>query len=140
MDEPSYTALLGRSIRIRRELTGLSLSDMSKHMGVSSSGWSRVETGTVTMTVTQLRKAAFALGLSPAQLVAAADALESERAAKGRKGDGYQSPQTRAAGPAERKEQRPKCVRCGDDGSPCCMCGAGGLKKVPCDAVTGDEL
>lgn len=34
----------------------------------------------------------------------------------------------------------PKCVRCRDDGSPCCMCGAGGQKKVPCDAVTGDEL
>jgi len=32
------------------------------------------------------------------------------------------------------------CVRCGGDGSPCCMCGAGGQKKVPCDPVTGDEL
>jgi len=33
-----------------------------------------------------------------------------------------------------------KCARCGNDGNPCSMCGAGGQKRIPCDPVTGDEL
>jgi hypothetical protein len=32
------------------------------------------------------------------------------------------------------------CVRCGDDGHTCFMCGAGGQPKVPCDPVTGEPL
>ena len=40
----------------------------------------------------------------------------------------------------EFRRLRTKCKRCGDDGSDCCMCGAGGMEKVPCDPTTGDIL
>jgi hypothetical protein len=39
-----------------------------------------------------------------------------------------------------RSEGIPRCVRCGNDGNPCSMCGARGQKQIPCDPVTGDEL
>jgi hypothetical protein len=29
-------------------------------------------------------------------------------------------------------------MRCGIDGRPCIMCGAGGMKKMACDPHTGD--
>jgi len=40
---------------------------------------------------------------------------------------------------AKRQPYKP-CPRCGDDGSDCCICGAGGVEKVSCDTTTGDIL
>lgn len=75
----SYSTIVGRVIRMRRELAGISLQKMSSELGFkSSSGWSRTETGDTELTVVTLRKAARVLGVSPASLLQAADELAEE--------------------------------------------------------------
>ena len=72
----SYPQLLGHVVRGRRMLVEMSLAEMAASVGLkSASGWSRVETGDTTMTVSQLRKAAHVLGTTPAELVRDADEL-----------------------------------------------------------------
>ncbi len=78
-----YSAILGRVIRQRRELLGISLEEMALHLGFqSSSGWSRGETGNTPMTVEHLAGAATMLGSSPMELVKAADDLKHELAGR----------------------------------------------------------
>jgi transcriptional regulator with XRE-family HTH domain len=72
----SYNEIVGRVIRMRRELAGISLRDMADKTGFTSvSGWSRIETGDSPLTIGKLRVVARALNLAPWQLVQAADDL-----------------------------------------------------------------
>ena len=76
----SYSAILGRVIRTQRELRKIDLSDMSKRLGFSSvSGYSRLETGDVPITVNALSAVARALGMRPAALVTMADELAGKK-------------------------------------------------------------
>jgi hypothetical protein len=40
----------------------------------------------------------------------------------------------------ERVRERSRCIRCGDDGKPCMMCGACDEPLRPCDPKTGDPI
>jgi transcriptional regulator with XRE-family HTH domain len=72
----TYAAILGRVVRLHREMQGKSLDVIAKDLGFKSvSGWSRIETGDVTMNVNQLRAVSRCLGVKPASLVQAADDL-----------------------------------------------------------------
>lgn len=56
-------------------MNGIDLPTMAKEMGMSASGWSRVESGDTTMTVAKLRRAAKALRIEPWVLVQQADII-----------------------------------------------------------------
>lgn len=71
----NYAKLVGQVIRLHREMNGIEQRTMAKAMGMSASGWSRVETGDTTITVAQLRKAAQVLGMEPWMLVQQADLI-----------------------------------------------------------------
>ena len=77
----AYGAIMGRVVRMQREVRGVSLEAMAKALGYKdSSGWSRVETGDTEMTVTTLWRAADRLGTSSAALVKMADDLTEDLA------------------------------------------------------------
>ena len=70
----SYPQIVGQVVRGQRELQDIKLLAMAENAGMKSeSGWSRVETGDTTMTVSQLRKAAVRLGKDPWQIIKEAD-------------------------------------------------------------------
>lgn len=76
---PSYNSIIGRVIRMRRELAGISLSDMATKTGfTSTSGWSRIETGDSPLTIGKLRHTARVLGIKPWRLVHAVDDIARE--------------------------------------------------------------
>ncbi len=70
-----YAAIVGSVVRTYRKNQGISLEAMAKAMGMSTSGWSRVETGSTVMVVAQLRKAARRLHLEPHEIMRVADTL-----------------------------------------------------------------
>ncbi len=74
----SYSAIVGRVIRMRRELKGISLQAMASALGKSAAGWSRAETGVSEINIVSLRKAARVLGMNPFELLRAADELADE--------------------------------------------------------------
>ena len=75
----TYSEIVGRVIRMRRELAGISIAEMAAAAGFSSpSGWSRLETGDVPLTIGKLRLAARRLGLTPTTILEAADDLAKE--------------------------------------------------------------
>jgi len=74
----SYSAIVGRVIRMRRELKGVSLQEMASALGKSASCVSRAETGISEINIVMLRKAARVLDMSPASLLRAADELADE--------------------------------------------------------------
>ena len=73
--KPRYSIILGRLVRMRRELQNVQLSKMAEDMGLTTSGWSRVETGDTKMSVDQLYQACRILGFKPASIVQMADEL-----------------------------------------------------------------
>jgi transcriptional regulator with XRE-family HTH domain len=72
-----YYAIVGRVVRLQREARGLKLREFSKRMALGISGRSRVETGDTVMTLEQLKKAADALGVTPAVIVKMADDMSA---------------------------------------------------------------
>lgn len=70
-----FARALGRTVRAHREIRKVSLAKLAKSLGYTVSGWSRVETGQVTMTSAQLFLAARELGIEPHVLVMAAETL-----------------------------------------------------------------
>jgi transcriptional regulator with XRE-family HTH domain len=72
-----YSRIVGRVLRMQRELRGVSLTDMARQLGYRSpSGWSRLETGDVAITVDVLARAARILGTTPGVIFALATAHE----------------------------------------------------------------
>lgn len=59
----------GYAIRALRNMKGVSLKKMAEACGMSSSGWSRAETGVTHLTVEQLRAAARVLEMPPWELL-----------------------------------------------------------------------
>jgi transcriptional regulator with XRE-family HTH domain len=78
MNCPHYAGIVGRALRMRREIVGISLSAFAREMGITTSGWSRVETGDTVMTVAQLSAACHVLAVDPWQIIRHADALTKE--------------------------------------------------------------
>jgi transcriptional regulator with XRE-family HTH domain len=74
----SYSAIVGRIIRLHRELLGISLDEMAKRVHLKSpSGWSRVETGDTPITIDRLYEAAKILKTTSTQLLKEADGIEA---------------------------------------------------------------
>ncbi len=81
--ETCYAEVVGHVVRGARELRRMDLATMATAVALSSSGWSRVETGETTMTLAHLRRAAHTLGLEPWELVQRADRLSSDLRTRG---------------------------------------------------------
>jgi len=75
MTQSAYHVVVGRIVRLHRECKGIGLRDFAKKMGLGISGWSRVETGDTTMTVTQLHRACSVLRIKPGDLIQQADSF-----------------------------------------------------------------
>jgi transcriptional regulator with XRE-family HTH domain len=90
MPTVQYAEIVGRVVRLHRTAHQIPLATFAKTMGVTLSGWSRVETGDSTMRVDQLSRAATALKTAPHVLVAEADALY--RSVTGKKSEGLTGP------------------------------------------------
>ena len=77
MTKPSYAGIVGGLVRLYRQTNSIDLPTMAAAMGMSASGWSRVETGDTTMTVVQLRKAAAFLKVDGSHILRQADEVEA---------------------------------------------------------------
>jgi len=78
-----YAQVIGQVVRATRAVRRIELATLATALEMSSSGWSRVETGESVMTVSQLRRAATALEVEPWALVQQADALCIQLAQRG---------------------------------------------------------
>jgi len=65
---------VGRVIRERRKILGLNQGQVADIAGIDASSWSRIERGTQGWTPDVLDRIARALQVTPAELIAAADA------------------------------------------------------------------
>lgn len=84
MDQQAfYAQVVGQVIRGARELQRVNLVTMATAAELSSSGWSRIETGDTTMTLAHLRKASRRLGVQPWTLIRQADHIAVELARSG---------------------------------------------------------
>ena len=70
-----FPTALGRTIRLLREVRGVSLETMAGHHGMTKSGWSRVETGATEICASRLMKTAMFLRLPAWQVVKEAEDL-----------------------------------------------------------------
>lgn len=78
--ETTYAAILGSVLANLRTAKGMTQSDVAGKLGLHVSTWSRIEKGEGSISADQLRKAAEALGETPANIMAkAAVAEESAR-------------------------------------------------------------
>lgn len=74
----TYPALVGRLLVQRREQLGLKQGELAQALGMSQSAYSRLESGESILNLSQLRNACAQLGVSPAQVLHAADQYESQ--------------------------------------------------------------
>jgi transcriptional regulator with XRE-family HTH domain len=74
-ERPTYSAVVGRFVRLERECKKVPLSTMARKLGCTVSGWSRVETGETTMNVNRLKEVCDALKVTPSALIAEVDAF-----------------------------------------------------------------
>ena len=74
----SYPTLVGRLLVHRREQLGFKQGTLAQAIGLSQSAYSRLESGDSVLNLSQLRNVCEQLGLSPAQLLHAADRYEAK--------------------------------------------------------------
>ena len=74
----TYPTLVGRLLVQRREQLGLKQGALAEAMGLSQSAYSRLESGESVLNLSQLRNVCAQLGLSPAQVLHAADQYEQQ--------------------------------------------------------------
>ena len=82
-NETTYQAVLGRLIAQKRKERTLDQEEMARRVGVSRSTWSRIESGSSTLSLDQLAKAAGALGMTMGELMLEADELVRELRRRG---------------------------------------------------------
>ena len=82
-NETTYQAVLGRLIAQKRKERNLDQEEMARRVGVSRSTWSRIESGSSTLSLDQLAKAAGALGMTMGELMLEADDLVRELRRRG---------------------------------------------------------
>ena len=73
----TYPALVGKLLAQRREQIGLKQGQLAGALGVSQSAYSRLESGESVLNLAQLRNVCAHLGVTPAQVLQAADQYES---------------------------------------------------------------
>lgn len=74
----TYPALVGRLLVQRREQLGLKQGALAEAIGLSQSAYSRLESGDSVLNLSQLRNVCAHLGVSPAQVLHAADQYEAQ--------------------------------------------------------------
>ena len=74
-NETTYQAVLGRLIIQKRSEKQIDQKDMAKHVGVSRSTWSRIESGSSALKMDQLTRAASKLDMPLGELMLEADAI-----------------------------------------------------------------
>jgi transcriptional regulator with XRE-family HTH domain len=72
----TYPAIVGRLLETMRKQKGLDQAQLAAAIGVTQSTWSRVENGTVAVSVEQLSKVARALKSAPGAILDQADTVE----------------------------------------------------------------
>jgi transcriptional regulator with XRE-family HTH domain len=72
----TYPALVGKLLAQRREQLGLKQGALAEALGISQSAYSRLEAGESVLNLTQLRNVCTQLGVTPAQVLQAADQYE----------------------------------------------------------------
>lgn len=90
-----YPVLMGQVIQAHRRQRGLQQTNLAGAIGLSPSAYSRIESGDTSMTLSQLRATARALGVRPSTLCAEVEGYvqELERS-------GVSVPDVKAANPA----------------------------------------
>ena len=73
--ETTYQTVLGRLIAMKRRQNQMDQDELARHVGVSSSTWSRIEAGLSALSIDQLAKAAAKLGTPVGELTSEADDL-----------------------------------------------------------------
>jgi transcriptional regulator with XRE-family HTH domain len=76
-DEPAYPEALGRTIRVYRAARDMARRELAEHAEVSYSYLAEIEKGSKYPSTKALHAIAKALGLSPAELLTAAETLET---------------------------------------------------------------
>lgn len=74
----TYPTLVGRLLVQRREQLGLKQGALAEAIGLSQSAYSRLESGDSVLNLSQLRNVCAQLGLSPAQVLHAAEQYEHQ--------------------------------------------------------------
>ena len=73
----TYPALVGKLLAQRRDQIGLKQGELAGTLGLSQSAYSRLESGESVLNLAQLRNVCAQLGVTPAQVLQAADQYES---------------------------------------------------------------
>lgn len=73
----TYPALVGKLLAQRRDQIGLKQGELAEALGLSQSAYSRLESGESVLNLTQLRNVCTHLGITPAQVLQAADQYEA---------------------------------------------------------------
>lgn len=81
--ETFYAHIVGQVIRSSREVRHITMTTMAAAAGLTSSAWSRVETGETTLTVSQLRKASTKLGVEPWTIIQLASRISTQLSERG---------------------------------------------------------
>lgn len=76
-DEPAYPEALGRTIRVYRAARDIARRELAEHAEISYSYLAEIEKGSKYPSARALHALAKALGLSPAELLTAAETLET---------------------------------------------------------------
>lgn len=79
----SYPAIVGQVMANVRKERGLDQAACGEMIGLTQSGWSRIERGDVPVTVEQLAMVAHHLGKRPSELLGMADEVVDEARARG---------------------------------------------------------
>jgi transcriptional regulator with XRE-family HTH domain len=74
----TYPSLVGRLLVQRRDQLGLKQGAVAEALGMSQSAYSRLESGESVLNLAQLRNICLRLGLSPAQVLHAAEQYEQQ--------------------------------------------------------------
>lgn len=79
----SRQKILGHVLRQQRKSAGLSAKELANSIGLSQSTWSRIEDGSINLSVFRLREAALRLGIKPSSLLKKAEDRAVELASEG---------------------------------------------------------
>ena len=79
----TYPAIVGKVLTDLRAQRNMPQKDLAQAVGVTQANWSRIESGHTSVTLEHLRRAAQALDIPPAQILAIADQTEVEASVQG---------------------------------------------------------
>lgn len=79
----TYPAVVGQVLAKHRKSRSITQQQIAQKIGVGQTAWSKIEKGTVPITIEQLALVAAVLGTTPSKLLAQADAVVEEARKRG---------------------------------------------------------